>query len=64
MAYYKSCEHCGSNLDPGEKCGCQARNEEKGPLFTEEKDETGNRQQILVCCVAQKAKASRYYMAK
>nr|DAQ89919.1 MAG TPA: hypothetical protein [Caudoviricetes sp.] len=27
MAYYKICEHCSSNLDPGEHCQC--RNEEK-----------------------------------
>lgn len=20
--YYKTCEHCGANLDPGEKCDC------------------------------------------
>ena len=20
--YYKTCPHCGSNLDPGEKCDC------------------------------------------
>ena len=21
--YYRVCKHCGSNLDPGEKCDCQ-----------------------------------------
>ena len=21
--YYRTCKHCGSNLDPGEKCDCQ-----------------------------------------
>ncbi len=21
--YYQTCEYCGSNLDPGEKCDCQ-----------------------------------------
>lgn len=23
MAYYRTCPHCGSNLDPGERCDCQ-----------------------------------------
>ena len=22
MAYYWTCPHCGSNLDPGERCDC------------------------------------------
>lgn len=22
MAYFETCPHCGSNLDPGEKCDC------------------------------------------
>ena len=49
MAYYKICENCGSNLDPGEKCQCQARHEEKRQerLFAEAVDENGNRQLML-----------------
>lgn len=23
MAMFNICEHCGANLDPGEKCDCQ-----------------------------------------
>lgn len=23
MAYYHTCEYCGTNLDPGEKCDCR-----------------------------------------
>ena len=23
MPYYTTCERCGSNLDPGEKCDCE-----------------------------------------
>lgn len=23
MPYYKTCEHCGANLDPGERCTCK-----------------------------------------
>lgn len=23
--YYRTCERCGANLDPGEKCGCADR---------------------------------------
>ena len=22
MSYYKTCPHCGANLDPGEQCDC------------------------------------------
>ena len=22
MSYFKTCPHCGANLDPGEKCDC------------------------------------------
>lgn len=24
MAYFRTCPNCGDNLDPGEKCECQA----------------------------------------
>ena len=27
LTYYKTCEICGSNLDPGEKCECQIVND-------------------------------------
>lgn len=27
MAYYNTCPHCGSNLDPGERCECESRKE-------------------------------------
>lgn len=23
MSYYRTCPHCGSNLDPGEVCDCR-----------------------------------------
>lgn len=23
MSYYRTCPNCGANLDPGERCGCQ-----------------------------------------
>lgn len=29
MSYYNVCEHCGSNLDPGEKCDCMEQQEGK-----------------------------------
>lgn len=22
MSYYRTCPHCGANLDPGERCDC------------------------------------------
>ena len=27
MGYYKVCEYCGANLDPGERCDCRERTE-------------------------------------
>lgn len=27
MSFYKTCPHCGANLDPGESCDCQAKEE-------------------------------------
>ena len=27
MSYYRTCPHCGSNLDPSEICDCQAKKE-------------------------------------
>lgn len=35
MGFYKTCPHCGDNLDPGEKCDCQDTKKEK----EEKKDE-------------------------
>lgn len=25
MSYYRTCPHCGANLDPGEVCDCQGK---------------------------------------
>ena len=25
MSYFHTCEYCGGNLDPGEKCDCRER---------------------------------------
>ena len=25
MAYFKTCEYCGDNLDPGERCDCNKK---------------------------------------
>lgn len=27
-AYYRTCDRCGSNLDPGERCDCDRKEEE------------------------------------
>lgn len=35
MPYYNTCPNCGANLDPGEKCTCQA---EKPPEMVKGKD--------------------------
>lgn len=29
MAYYRTCDHCGSNLDPGESCDCRGNVKEQ-----------------------------------
>lgn len=29
MPYYNICPHCGSHLDPGERCDCQDKGQEK-----------------------------------
>lgn len=29
MSYFRTCEYCGDNLDPGERCKCR---EEKEPV--------------------------------
>lgn len=29
MAYYRTCPHCGSNLDPGETCTCEEEREQE-----------------------------------
>ena len=47
MAYYRSCEYCGSNLDPGERCGCQVEEKRQERIFAETVDENGNRQLML-----------------
>ena len=33
MPYYRTCPYCGANLDPGERCDCQDKQEE--PTDTE-----------------------------
>ena len=40
--YYHTCPHCGSNLDPGEKCDCQTYG--KGALPIKENGIEGHRQ--------------------
>lgn len=29
MAYYRTCPHCGANLDPGERCDCMDARRER-----------------------------------
>lgn len=31
MAYYRTCPHCGCNLDPGEGCDCKNEKETAPP---------------------------------
>ena len=32
MPYFRTCPHCGSNLDPGEKCDCQREKAKAEPI--------------------------------
>ncbi len=29
MAFYKTCEHCGASLDPGERCDCKKKESDR-----------------------------------
>ena len=33
MPYYKTCDKCGSNLDPGEKCDCEMEEKKQEEHF-------------------------------
>lgn len=40
MSYYRTCPHCGANLDPGERCDCRpALQAEARSLFSQLTDE-------------------------
>ena len=34
MSYYKTCPHCGANLDPGEVCDCREKKAAQGAANT------------------------------
>ena len=38
--YYHTCQKCGSNLDPGEKCDCEIK-KEKQKNASDKADATG-----------------------
>lgn len=38
MGAFKTCPHCGANLDPGERCDCQAQGAEEKRETTERKE--------------------------
>ena len=31
MAYYRTCQYCGCNIDPGEICDCRTNEKERPP---------------------------------
>lgn len=31
--YYNECEKCGAHLDPGEKCDCEEKEDEKSNIL-------------------------------
>ena len=33
MPYYKTCDKCGNNLDPGEKCDCEMEEKKQEEYF-------------------------------
>ena len=49
MAYYRVCPECRATLDPGEKCDCQQKKEQKQDLFRGHmKMEPGSGQLVFV----------------
>ena len=34
QTYYHTCEYCGINLDPGERCDCQTAQKALGSVFS------------------------------
>ena len=35
MSYYRTCQYCGANLDPGENCDCQIEKKEQETVRAE-----------------------------
>ena len=35
MSYYRTCQYCGANLDPGETCDCQIEKKEQETVRAE-----------------------------
>ena len=35
MSYYRTCQYCGANLDPGEACDCQIEKKEQETVRAE-----------------------------
>lgn len=48
MSYFHTCPHCGSNLDPGEKCDCEKKRNETENLFLKLTKVNPNGQMALV----------------
>lgn len=40
MAWYNTCEYCGANLDPGEKCDCQSEESDPPKIIIFKEPET------------------------
>lgn len=47
MAYYRVCRFCGSNLDPGERCDCMDKRQEREDLFERITTESETGQMVL-----------------
>ena len=39
---FKTCPHCGANLDPGERCECEAKEKEQKESDQEKTEEKNN----------------------
>lgn len=46
MAYYNTCPHCGSNLDPGEPCDCMKRKQKAAEEIRKSLSVNGTTNQI------------------
>lgn len=47
MAYFKRCDRCGANLDPGEVCDCNSKREMLAKKYEELVSRTRNKNNQL-----------------
>lgn len=48
MPYYKKCEACGANLDPGEQCNCMKKEAETKLVSNGKKEVANMQKQVMI----------------